>query len=450
MKNFLKLTASISALTIFILSPDLHAQSIAMVPADAWISKFNASIGQTANSFSQATTFNFLNGQVVSDQVNFGGQFTVLNLKPDSQLGLFNMEVSLNSAQAVAKNLQIHVVTEQDLGFGSATVTLNAVCSSLTVSVAATQGVSVQIDKNFQVQHLTTNFDKLNLQTKLEGCDSSIAGLQEEIQSRIMAILRAQLFDTQLKQILTDEISKQMASNIRNVANYFVESKSADLKVSLSIDAQNKLWMFVGETAQTAFSANEVAQLAQSDKPAALFKKAELEKSLLANLNVQIAKSPILSVGNPALEKLTCSRWTQFFVWPALKAFPKCFAMQFVSEIKDLKLTDITKLKFSVDSYSWAQAKQPLRNIATFSVKTDVALNPNKVKINSIAGQHDPEFLKWSGRSKRISTSLVTSTLQTYLQEQVALLVKNNEMLNPANIKNIKLITPETLFVQLK
>ncbi|MBC7465463.1 MAG: hypothetical protein H7256_05675 [Bdellovibrio sp.] len=450
MKNFLKLTGSISALMFFILSPDLRAQSVAMVPADAWISKFNSSVGQTTNSFSQATSFNFLKGQVVSDQVNFSGRFTVLNLKPDSQLGLFNMDVSLNSAQAVAKNLQIHVVTEQDLGFGSATVTLNAVCSSLTVSVASTQGVSVQVDKNFQVLHLTTNFETLNLDTKLEGCDSSIAGLQQEVQARILAILRAQLFDTQLRQILTDQISQQLSTNIKNVANYFVESKSSDVKVSLSIDAQNKLWMYVGEAALTAFSASEIAELSKSDKPAALFKKAELEKTLLVNLNAQIAKAPILSVGNEALEKLTCSRWTQFFVWPALKAFQKCFQMQFVSEIKELKLTDVTKLRFSINSYSWAQAKEPLRNIATFNLQTDVGLNPSAVKINSIVGQNDPEFLKWSGRSKRISTGLVTSTLQAYLQEQIALLVKGNDMLNPANIKNIKLITPETLFVQLK
>lgn len=450
MKKFnIKLTQSISALLILILSPDLRAQSVAMIPSDIWTSKLNSVLTSVSNPFSKTTAFNFLNGQVVSNQVDFSGQFTILNLKPDVQSGLFGLQVTLDSVQAVAKDLQIHVQVEQDLGFGSATINLNAVCSSAIVNTKSAQSVFVQVDRNFQVQSVQTNFDKLNLETKLEGCDA-IHGLKEEVQARLLAVLKTQLFESHLKQIISSEISNQINLKIKNVVSYFVENKAKDVNVKLSIDTLNKMWIFVGDKADTTFTVEEIAQLSRSDKSAALIKKDQLEQSLMRNLNAQMVASPIISQGNSKLEQLTCSRFVQFFVWPALKAFPKCFVMQFVSEIKELKLTDLAQLKFFVKANSWAQAKEPLRNIAFFTIASDVSLNPSKVKINSIVGQHDPEFLKWSGKSSRISTSLVTSTLQSYLQQQIAAAIQSNEMLNPKNIQNMKLISPETLFVQLK
>lgn len=450
MKKFnTKLTQSISALLILLLSPDLVAQSMAMVPSDIWTSKLTSVLTQAPNPFSKTTTFNFLNGQVVSNQVDFSGQFTILSMKPDVQSGLFNLQVSLDAVQAIAKDLQIHVQFEQDLGFGSATINLNAVCSSVLVNTKSVQSLSVQVDRNFQVQGIQTNFDKLNLDTTLAGCDS-IHGLKDEIQSRLLAVLKTQLFESQLKQILSAEISNQISLRVKDIVSYFVESKTKDVSVKLSIDSLNKLWILVGDKADTAFTADEVAQLAQSDKPAALMKKDQLEQSLMKNLNAQMLANPVISTGNKSLESLTCSRFTQFFVWPALKAFPKCFALQFVSEIKELKLTDLTNLKFSVKANSWAQAKEPFRNIAAFTIASDVSLNPSKVKISSIVGQHDPDFLKWSGKSSRISTKLVTLTLQSYLQQQVATAIQSNAILNPKNIQNLKLINPETLFVQLK
>lgn len=446
--NKLKLTQYISAFFILLLSPDLLAQSIAMVPGESWLSKFNTSVNQTPNLFSQATSFNYLNGQVVSNQVNFGGQFAILSMKPDAQ-GLFTLDVRLDSAQAVAKDLQIHVTTEQDLGFGSATIHLDATCAAVLVNIPATQGIAVQIDRNFQVQGIQTNFDKLSLTTTLQNC-TDIGGLQEEIQTRIVAVMKSQLFETQLKQILTTEINNQINLKVKSIVSQFVENKSSDVPVKISVDAQNKLWIYVGTAVETLFAASEIDQLGLSPKPSAIIKKLALETSLLKNLNAQLAMNPVLSKGNSSLEHLTCSRWVQFFVWPALKAFPKCFQMQFISEIKELKLTDLSKLSFSVKANNWAQAVEPARNIAYFDLQSEISLKPAQVKINSIKGQHDPEFLKWSGRSSRISTSLVTSTLQTYLQQQLDILIKGNQLLNPQNINNIKLLNADTLLVQLQ
>jgi len=444
-----KITYAFSVLVLSVLSPDLYAQSVAVVPSQVWLTKLNQSVSQSPNDFIQATSINFLNNQVVSDQVTVSGQFKILQVHSDLQNGLLNADVVLNKAQAQVNNLQIHIVTQQDLGFGSATINLNAVCSSVLVSVKAAEQINVQIDRNFLVQHVQTNFDKLILETRLEGCNS-MAGLQDEIQNQVLQVVKSQVFETQLKQILTDQISKQINQKVQGIAAYFIESKSQNSNVKLSLDQQNKLWVYLGESAQTAFTAAELAQLSQSDKPAALVRKDQLEKSLLANLNAQVSKSPIISKGNESLEKLTCSRFVQFFVWPALKAFPKCFTMQIISKIKDIKLTDVSRLKFTVVSGSWAQAKEPLKNIAYFTMNTDIALKPSRVRLNSFTGQHDPDFLKWSGRSSRISTGLMKSTLEDYLESQIAEAIKTNEMLNPSNINNIKLLNNETLFVQLK
>lgn len=442
------LTYLISALPIVVLSPDLLAQSVAMVPSNTWISKFNGVVNNVPNTFTQSTQFNFLNGQVVSDQVDFGGQFTVQKIAA-SNPGLFQLDVSLDQAIAIVKNLQIHVKVEQDLGFGSATVNIDAACAAVLVNIPSVQGLQVLVDRNFQVQAVNTNFNKLNLLTSFEGC-TAIGGLEKEIQSRISAILKSQLFESEFKQILTAEIGKQINANIKKVVNYFVESKNSDVKVKLAIDDQNKLWIYAGENAETAFSNDDLATLSKSETSAALINKTALETSLLKNLNAQLIKNPVISKGNESLENLTCSRFVQFFVWPALKAFPKCFTMQLVSEIKELKLIDLAKLKFSVKANNWAQAKDYNRNIAYFNLDSEIALNPSKVKIKSIAAQHDPEFLKWSGRSSRISTGLVTSTLQEYLQTQLTSLIKANEMLNPSHIKDVKQLNAQTLLVQIK
>ncbi|MFZ3230152.1 MAG: hypothetical protein WA160_08100 [Pseudobdellovibrio sp.] len=448
-KNITKYIITISALLIFLLSPDLKAQSVAMIPADVWVKKFNSDISPVSNVFNQTTSFNFLNGQVVSNQVSIGGQFKVVSLSPDTQSDLLNMDILLSQAEVQAKDMQIHIRIEQDFGLGSATVNLNALCTMVKIGIKSVQPVHIQIDKNFQVQKINTFLDKLNLETKIEGCDS-IAGLQDEIQKRFLDVLQTQLFERQLKHILTDQINNQINIKIQEVVSKIVETKDKQIKVKIALDIQNKLWVFIGEKAESAFTNEQLAQLGAATTPAVLLKKNDLEQALLANINLQMLKKPILSTENASLQKLTCSRFSQFFVWPALKAFPKCFQLQFISEVKELKLIDLASMKFSVKAISWSQAKDPLKNIAQFVLDADVSLMPSNVKIKSIVGKHDPQFLAWSGRSARISTNLITSTLQGYLQEQLSTAIKNNSSLNPNQIKTLKQLDAETLLAQLK
>lgn len=424
------------------------AQSIITAPASVWISKFKNLTLNNPNQFSKSTQFNFLNGQIVSNQVDFSGVVKIEDFVSDENSDLFNVSISLDQLKVQANDLQLHIQIQQELGFGSATLNFDAICPSVVVKANQPQKASFSLDHNFEVKKVFIDFSHVDISTNITGCDS-ISGLQQEIQQTILNTIRTQLFENEIKKIITAEIKNLISTQLNSIAQLFVESKNGLISTKLSLDSAKRLWIYVGENAETSFSSQEIQTLTQANSAAALLKKSSLEKSITANLNDLLKKNPIQSKTNSSLQRLTCSRFVQFFVWPALKAFPKCFDMTVISQIKEMKLVDLQSLSFNLKTESWSLEASQQRKIAYFLAQTAVSLNPSSVTIDSVKAQHDPDFLKWSGRSSRISTGMISTSLQQYLSEQLKKVTETNGVLNPKQIKSTQQIGADTLLVQL-
>ncbi len=391
-------------------------------------------------------------GLIESTDVDLTGRFRIIDLSPDISTNQFHLEFSLQGAEVLAKNVKIQISSKQDLGFGSATVNLNVECAAISLQILDFEKLFAKVNRNFQVIELATNITNDSVKTNLIGC-TQIQGLGSAIQEKVLSYIQVQMLNSQFHQFISDEISLQLGKKLEEVGKNFLNAEAGSESIGLSIDEKLGLRVSITNPAAKPFSADELAALTDTQSTTILIKKAYLEKVTQDQLNFEISKRPLSSKINTGLRKLTCSRWAQFFTWPALLALPKCFDLQIVSEIEKIELKDPARMNFDFKIKSWARASDEKKDIAFFQTTSSVDFSSMKSNISTLKARPFPEFLSWSGRSSRISTGAIRSALQVYLSEQLLKLKSNQVKLKLFNLfdaKKSKFVNAETVLIQLK
>lgn len=454
-KTRVKITSSISVLFILLLSLDLQAQAITMAPVGTWLRQLGDLIKNSSSEFEKKSNLNIdlPGGKIVSDQLTLKARYHVADLQ--SELKQFKLALSIDNAEVIAKNVQIQVLINQDLGFGSATLNLNATCSAIAVHLKTPQILNAYLNKNFQVEKIVGNISNNDLKTELVGC-TEIAGLDQMIQDKVINYIQNQLVSQQLHQVLSEQIDIQLNEKINKlIKNYLGDAILTSPAAHIRIDEDFRLWTYFGENAENQFSKEEINSISENTKKSVLVKKLFLEKIILSYLDKQLAATPISSQRMTDLQKLTCSRWTQFFIWPSLMALPKCFDMHLISRVKSLKLLDPRTMKFTVKIQTWVQAPAQQQQIAYFISNVEVSLISMSAEINDFRGKQNPEFLNWAGYSSRMSSKPLRAALQQFLSNKV-IQIKNNKdpdtnlVLSWLKFEKIKSLTEDSLSFQLK
>ncbi len=413
------ITTYFSVLFSLLLSLDLHAQAITMTPAGTWFSQLNQQIKRSKFEFAKSSNLNMTlpAGKIVSDQVDLKGQFHINEILPD--LDQMKVALSVDEAVVTARNVQFQIIIQQDIGFGSATLNLNATCNAINMRLKSPQVINGFLDKTFQVKKIVDSLTKELITTEMIGC-TQIAGLDQVVQEKVVDYIQKQLVSEQVLQLISVEMNSQLNKKINDLAQSYLGDALGNAHAHVRIDESFRLWSYLGENVETLFSPEEINSISQNSKTSILVKKAFLEKLVTIYLDRQLAASTISSHKNPDLEKLTCSRWVQFFVWPSLRALPKCFDMQISSRIKDLKLVDPLTMKFSAQVQTWVQAPEQKKDIAYFLSTVDVSLVGLTANLTSFNGTQYPTFLQWAGHSPRMSSGAIQAAVAALLSNEVA------------------------------
>lgn len=437
----IKLPYYISAFLTLVLSPDLVAQALVMSPSQQWIPQLINVANPIVLEYEKISQLNLTlsEGKIISDHVGFTGRFKLQDLSPELTTQLFKLELVLENAEVVAKNVSIQISTSRDLGFGSATINLNVQCAAISIHLKYPQHVSAALDKSLNVAAVSATIKNDALDTVLSGC-TAISGLDQAIQEKVLQFIKEQIINEQIHRSISEEIAKQLAKKLSTIGR-------------VVIDDQFRLWTFLGSTTEQTFSAEETASIANNSATSMLVKKSYVESLVKDQLNLAMAKNPVLSKLDTGLQKITCSRWAQFFAWPSLMSLPKCFDLKIISQINEVKLLDPEKLNFSFKLNSWAIAPEQKKDIAFFMTTAQVSLMEKSISVSDLVAKQYPDFLSWARQSGRISTKIIKSSLQKLLSEKLLLLSNNQDkekLLNLLDMQNAKSINAETLSIQLK
>ncbi len=444
----------ISVLFVLLLSLDLRAQVVTMSPAAIWMKRLLQEAKKTPYNFENSSNLNISLpfGKVVSEQVKLAGQFQVADLK--TELDQVKLTLNIDNAVALAKNVQIQVSIEKDLGFGSATINLNATCEAISMQLRKPQVLVANLDQALQVQGLSENFAADMIETKMIGC-TAISGLDQAIQDKVMEYVRTQLLSQQFHQLLSAELSSQLGKKMAGLAQSFFADMPSLRPLHFRIDKQFRLWLFLGEDSEKFFSSDEINSISTNSQTTVLIKKEFLEMTLQQALDEQLKLANVTSKLATELQKITCSRWVQFFIWPSLRALPKCFEMELISRAKEVKFLDLKSLKFAVQVQTWVKAPEQNKDIAYFLSNSEISLASATVDIKNFSGKHFPEFLSWSGHSSRMPTSQIQGAVQALLSNKMTDLQKNKStnvslILSWLQPKKSKAVGSSSLSFQIK
>ncbi len=437
----IKLSYYISAFLTLVLSPDLVAQALVMSPAQQWMPQLISAANPVVFEYEKISQLNLIlpEGRITSDHVGFTGRFKLQNLSPELTTQLLKLELVLENAEVVAKNVSIQISTNSDLGFGAATISLNVQCAAISIHLRQPQLVSAALDRSLNVATISATIKSEVLETVLSGC-TQLSGLDQAIQEKVLQFVKEQIINEHVHRSISEELSKQLVKKLSTLGR-------------VVIDDHFRLWTFLGSATEQTFSANETASIANNLVTSMLVKKSYVEALVKDQLNSEIAKSPVQSKLDKGLQRITCSRWAQFFAWPSLMSLPKCFNLKIVSQISEVKLLDPEKMNFSFKLNSWATAPEQNKNIAFFTTAAQVSLLQKSSSISDLTAKHYPDFLAWARQSSRISTKVIKLVLQKLLTEKLLSVDSNQDkekLVNLLDMRNSKFINAETLSIQLK
>ena len=437
----IKLSYYISAFLTLVLSPDLMAQALVMSPARQWIPQLINAANPVSFEYEKVSQLNLSlpQGKIISEYVGFTGRFKLQNLSPELSTQLFKLELVLENAEVVAKNVSIHISMNRDLGFGSATINLNVQCAAISIYLKHPQHVSAALDRSLNVVAVNATIKDDALKTELSGC-TELAGLDQTIQEKVLQFVREQIINEHIHRSISEVLSKQLAKKLSKLGHSV-------------IDEQFRLWTFLGSTTEQTFSTDETASIADNSVTSMLIKKSYVESLVKNQLNSSITKNPMLSKLDAGLQKITCSRWAQFFAWPSLMSLPKCFNLKIMSQVNEVKLLDPAAMNFSFKLNSWATAPEQKKDIAFFTTTAQVSLMQKSSRISDLTAKQYPDFITWARQSSRISKNIIKSALQKLLSEKLLSLSNdqdNQKLVNLLDVENAKFINAETLSVQLR
>lgn len=468
LKNFLKnsfeFTILTSAFFCFVHSPDLQAQTapvaerkvdaIAFAPSQIWLSYLKTQLENVKLDLDQQLdnySFSTADGTIhfVSERVTFDTQFQSKVVASSFDNTTIQLSLRLESAKVLANNFNLQAVIQKDLGFGSATLKLDMHCDSVELGLKNSNPISAEVKTDqgqFSVNQLSWDLRSSQIDTKLVGC-KEVSGFDQLLKDQIQQYIEKSLVMDSLQQLVNQKMNGLVHQKITAMLATVVQKLKVAENQKYQFDDKNNLWIYSGQNLEQVFTPAEITRIKASQKPALLIKKQSLEAYAKDSINDLLKSNEVSSKKVEGINRLTCSRLIQTFVWPSLKSLNKCFEMKIQNQVQSLSITDLANLSLELKVGSWASGEG--RQIAYFESSMSARLMQSYVGITHFKGQSDPEFIRWSGRSKRISTSLIQPSLDGLLEWSV-LQIKDNSIIKMIQ-KNTKLnlVGSDTLLIEV-
>ncbi len=433
--------------------PAESVNAIIFVPVQQWIRRLQ--------SYAQGASYEYQNQlqnlNYVSDSAEINARIekvdlsTKINSEKMDQLSTDRLGVHLKLESAVAKiqNFDLVAKIKKDIGFGTATLTLRMHCDAISIHFKNTNPIEAPIKISnglFTLEQLLWKTEQTEVQTEMQGCQQ-IAGFEQLFKEQIQQALEQSFVKEILLNSINSKINQVISDNLNIELNKYMTEYHLGPNQSLIFDKKNDLFISSPD-ALSKFSTEEIQSLQKSSQISMIIKKQSLESLIKNNLNSYLQYHVFTSTEQKSLHQLTCSRLYQTFLWPSLKSLRKCFEMKIQSRIEQVEIIDLTQLNFKLQVSAWASGEG--KNLAYFQAKLDTGLAKNQILLNSFKAQADPEYIRWSGRSKRISVGIVEGSIQKTMSDSLQKLDQNQIIAYLKNNLSFKNLNSTTYFVELK
>lgn len=368
------------------------------------------------NGFAQNNEDNSIQG--ASDRVSISSTLKTNLIKSSDNKNL-RVQLSMIETKVVAENLNLNIVIQKDLGFGTATLRLHYQCQSLNIAVKNQSPMEISAEINqgqISAQSLDWDLSQNSSEINLVGC-SGTAGLDQQIKVQVDQFLKNKMINEVLQRLINQKVNKIVAQNLTETLSQYQKEFNVGNNLKQHFDENNNLWIESGLEPLKTFTAAEISSIKSQSEISILIKKENLERLVQEKLNEILITKDLSSLTSSELTKLTCSRWTQTFVWPALKSLNKCFELVIQNRVKKINLSSIDSKQFELQMESWAKGEQ--QYLAYFSSSLKVSSQQLAVDVQSFSAQANPDFVKASGRSSRISTKLLQSAIEPWLAQTI-------------------------------
>lgn len=464
LENSFKFTLLISAFSFVIHSPDLYAETglvtdkkldaIAFAPSQVWIAYLKTQIQSAKLDLDQQLdnyAYSAQDPQInfVSERVNLAAQFQSKIVASNFDNSALQISLKLEAAKVSVSNFNLEVLIQKDLGFGSATLKLDMHCDGVELGLKNANPVlaEVKIEQGlFSVNQLSWDLRHSQVETKLMGC-KEVAGFDQTLKDQIQQNIEKSFVIEALQQMVNQKINGVVQQKMSALLKQIIEKIKVEQNQKIQFDEKNNLWIHSGNSIENSFSADELYKIKSSQKPALLIKKQNLEAFARDSINEILKSNTLSSKSIEGLSRLTCSRWVQTFVWPSLKSLSKCFEMKIQTQVQNLTITDLASLNLNVQVGAWVSGEG--RQIAYFESKLRGRIMQSSLEMDSIKGQANPDFVRWSGRSKRISVSMIEPSLAQLLKWGISQLKENSILKLIQKNTKLNLIGPDTVLIEV-
>lgn len=436
-KNLKYFTFFYSVILVWLHSPVLLAEDLSLtqsravifVPFDLWAGKISQ-MGSESH-FDISKEFPEFNYNSQDAMINISSKNIELNVKMDvsnitlNQQKDFESQLLLKSATARLKNFNLAVIIKKDTGFGNANLRLNIQCAAINLKISNENKlkISTQLQNGlFQVNSLGWDLSQSLIQTELIQC-TDVPGFEKIFNEQIQLILQKEVVLKYLQTYINSEINKLIEQKLNDVVSLWITKYQSSAFIQHHFDQNRNLWFYSKIEDLQTVKPEIIDQLMQSKKIAMLVNIDNLKTTIKDNINTYFKKNVMSSKNISALDSLTCSRFWQTFVWPALKTFNRCFEMRIQNEISELKILDINQRVFEFKMNSWVSAEN--RNIALFQSVISADFKNASSRLLTFNAQSNPEFIQWSGRSSRISQSMMRPSVEGFIQQIISNLAQS-------------------------
>lgn len=331
---------------------------------------------------------------------------------------------------------------------------------------AAVMGLaeSNQVDLSAEITNINLGTPKLTVGDFK--CDN-ISGFEDLIEDEILQqFARIDFY----KPVLQEKVNSLIAAHLKK---YAAKAEQAITDQILSVDGLTSLRFSLLQINEKfidiGFSLNNPETTAAFDTDynissdaVLVVDKTEMQEFLKEGLSAKLEKLSYSSKDIPELDKLTKSRFKQFFVWPALMKIPKGQELILRPMLESLNIAVkpnayVKQLDLSATAGLWVFAqKEAMVYLRTYLNATSNVANAAQVQTSisnlKTTSVWDTGYLKRHGNSKRISTGLVDSTAQKFFNNNWAttnLSVLKLTDTNSAKLKRIFYSSGNKLFFEL-
>lgn len=338
--------------------------------------------------------------------------------------------------------LEIDTYLVQEVNGAVIKVRIQTVCENIKV-VTSTDAISVlaaisgaaksdHVDLSANVTDINLGAPKLVVQNFK--C-SNITGFEDIIGDEILQqFSRIDLFKPLLlgkvNALLKEQLQKHALKAEQVIRDQMLGAEGLSAPV-FSLLQVNDQYIDIG------FALNDVAAVLKpvtaytlKSEAVMVVDKAELQSYLKQSMSVKLAKLSYSSKNIIELDKLTRSRFKQFFVWPGLMKLPKGQELILRPMLENLEISlkpdsYVTHLNMTVTAGVWVLARQePMIYLRTYLQAASNIANTAQVKTTvqalSSSAVYDQGFLNKYSPSKRISTNLVDKTAKSFFNDNWA------------------------------